>query len=173
MTVHLVVGLGVAMWGLVFLLLLGAMAMEADVERRWNEAWAEQWEQAHGGSIDALIGRLARQVERWRLGRRLLNLYLLAGFALLAALAAYQYARRPLSPAEFEEAFLFGLALFGLLLLPLRAGAEIGLGLVEAMHRQVRLAVGERIVIEFKREIGRVPKPTKAPAKKADETPAK
>ena len=70
MTVHLVVGLGVAMWGLVFLLLLGAMAMEADVERRWNEAWAEQWEQAHGGSIDALIGRLARQVGRWRLGRR-------------------------------------------------------------------------------------------------------
>lgn len=164
----MVIVLGLVVWGGVFVCLLAAMAIEADVERRWDESWALSWEESHGGSIDPLIERLTRQVERWRGAKRLCSLYLTFGVAALAAVALFQYRPGILDAEPFRDAMLFGLGLVGLLLLPLRVVCEIGLGLVETMHRQIRSAVGERILIEAKQELTELPK-LKKKKKKAEE----
>lgn len=172
MSSQMVVVLGLAVWGGVFVCLLVAMAIEADVERRWDESWALSWEQGHGGSIDPLLERLAKQEERWRGANRLCTLYLVLGVAALAVVAFFQYRSGILDAVPFRDAMLFGLGLVGLLLLPLRVVCEIGLGLVETMHRQLRNAVGERILIEAKQELTQLPKPKKEKKKAEEPEPA-
>ncbi len=54
----MVVALGLVVWAAVFVCLLAAQAIEADVERRWDEAWMIGWENRRGTSIDELIERL-------------------------------------------------------------------------------------------------------------------
>ncbi len=172
MSEQLIVVLGLLVWGTVFVCLLAAMAIEADVERRWDEAWALDWEKRHGASIDELIERLAQQARRWRLAKRLLSMYLVVGLVALVVLGVFQYQRwLTLSPDAFRGAMLFGVALIGLLLLPFRVVCEIGLGLVEGMHRQVRNAVGERVVISSRQEIDEIPKPTKGKEKEKAKEP--
>ncbi len=161
MSMNLAIGLGVGIWAIVFVFLLISLAVSADVERRWDETWAIEWEKRNGASIDVLLGRLSQQVSRWRLGRRLLNIYLWLGVLALAAVAALQLSRWPMSAAAFRDVMVFGLALVGLILLPFRFACEIGLGLVEGMYRQARAATGERLVVEGGREIDAVPKEPK------------
>ncbi len=162
---QLALALGVVAWSVVFIFLLASLAIAADVERRWDESWVLDWEQRTGLSVDVLIDRLGGQVSRWRLGRRLLTIYLLAGIAALVLLAALQFNRWAMTATTFRDVMLFVLAIVGLILLPLRVSAEIGLGLVEGMYRQVRRAVGERIVIESRAELTEIPRPPKPKGK--------
>lgn len=171
----LLAALAVVVWGGVFVLLLVSIAVQTDVERRWDEPWAVEWERSHGRPIDDLIDRLARQVDGFRSARRLLNLYLLLVIGAILALIVAQYRVWILPAAAFSGVLLFGMALLGLLFLPLRVAAEIGEGVVEGMHRQVRTACGERLVIRSAREVAGPPgrkKPEKPAPKKPAETPA-
>ncbi len=161
MTPQAIMTLGVAVWGLVFLALLAALAVESDVERRWDEAWAIDWEARTGRQIDELIDSLAGQVRAWRLARRLLSLYLAASCIALVVLAVWQARSSALAPDVFRGVMIFGGAITGFLFLPLRVATEIGLGLVEGMHRQARVASGERLVIRSKRELDAYPRPVK------------
>lgn len=161
MTPQAVVTLGVAVWGAVFLALLVALAIETDIERRWNEAWALDWERRHDRPIDELIDSLAGQVRAWRLARRLLTIYVVLALVALVGLGAWQARGAALAPDAFRGVMIFGGAIAGFLFLPLRVAAEIGLGLVEGMHRQARQASGERIVIRSERELDALPKPVK------------
>lgn len=157
---------------MVFILLLASIAIQSDIERRWDEPWAVEWERLHGRPIDELIDRLARQAGGFRTARRLLNLYLVIVLGALAALVVAQY-RLWLMPADaFTGLLLFGTGLLTLLFLPLRVAAEIGAGLVEGMHRQVRQACGERLVISSARELAGPPRRVKPAARKPAEIPA-
>lgn len=168
----LLAALAVLIWGIVFVLLLASIAIQTDVERRWDEAWALEWERVNGRPIDELIDRLAGQIAGFRTARRLLNLYLLVILGSLGLLLAAQI-RIWIMPAEaFAGLMLFGAGLLGLLFLPLRVASEIGSGLVEGMHRQVRQACGERLVISSRRELDGPPRPPKPVKKKPAETPA-
>jgi len=168
----LLAALAVLVWGVVFVLLLASIAVQTDVERRWDEAWALEWERTNGRPIDALIDRLARQLDGFGTARRLLNLYLLIILGALAALVTAQY-RVWLMPVEsFTGLLQFGLGLLALIFLPLRVAAEIGAGVVEGMYRQVRTACGERLVISSARETDGTPRPPKPVKKKPAETPA-
>lgn len=167
--------IGIAVWGAVFLLLLVALAVEADVERRWNEDWALEWERVRGKPIDELIDTLAAQHAGWSRARSLLTWYLLLALGALGAVAWLQWQHELMLPATFERALLVAAAVVGLLILPARVVAEIGLGIVEGMHRQARFAAGERLVINSKEEIDHYPKPEKPgkkPAAPAGEAPA-
>ncbi len=168
--------IGLAVWAGVFLLLLVALAIEADVEKRWNEDWAFGWEQARGKPIDELIETLARQHAAWRRARSILSWYVLLALGLIGAAAFVQWQHEVMLPDTFERAMLLGAAVLALLALPARVVAEIGTGIVEAMHRQARFAAGERIVIHSKEELYALPKPGKPGKKKepaaAGEAPA-
>lgn len=169
MNAQIAVAVGLVVWGCVFACLLAAQAFEADVERRWNQAWILDWERRRGATVDDLIERLAGQVRGWRKATRLLNVYLGLGVVALAGVAALEYWREILSPAEFRSAMLFGVALIGFFLLPLRIFSEVGLGLVECMYRQVRRAMDERVVIEAREEIDELPRPGKPGKKKTEQ----
>ena len=150
--------LGVLIWGGMLVMLLVSIAVQTDIERRWDEAWAIDWETRNGKPIDGMIDDLARQLAGFTSARRLLNLYVFIVVAALGGLAVAQF-RLWLMPADaFAELLKFGLALLVLLFLPLRVGAEIGLWLVDGMYRQVRQAVGERLVITSKQELDKLPK---------------
>lgn len=168
----LLAALAVVVWSIVFVLLLASIAIQTDIERRWDEPWALAWEQANGRSIDELIDRLARQLDGFRSARRLLNLYLFLVLAALLALMVAQYRVWLMPAGAFAGVMLFGLALLGLLFLPLRVVAEIGAGVVEGMHRQVRQACGERLVITSVREMDGPPVRRKPAPKKPPEPPA-
>ncbi len=161
MNVHLAIALGVAAWGTVFLFLLASIAVSADVERRWDENWVMSWEGRNNSSIDVLLDRLSSQADKWRLGRRLLSIYIGVGVLILAGLAVLQYKDWVMTAATFRELMLLGLGLVGLVLLPVRVACEIGLSLLEGMRRQARKATGERIVIESESEVSEIPKPAK------------
>lgn len=167
--------IGIAVWGAVFVLLLVALAVEADVEKRWHEDWALEWERVRGKPIDELIESLAGQLSVWRTSRSLLTWYLLLSIAAAGVIVFVQWQHELMLPATFERAMLIAASVVGLLMLPARVISEIGLGIVEGMHRQARAAAGERIVINSKEEIDAWPRPEK-PAKKptapAGEAPA-
>jgi len=168
----LLAALAVLVWGIVFVLLLASIAIQTDIERRWDEAWAVEWERVNGRPIDELIDRLAGQIAGFTTARRLLNLYLVIIIGALGVLLAAQI-RMWIMPADaFAGLMLFGAGLLGLLFLPLRVAAEIGAGLVEGMSRQVRQACGERLVISSRRELDGPPRPPKPAKKKPAETPA-
>jgi hypothetical protein len=162
---HLAIALGVAAWGAVFLFLLVSIAIAADVERRWDENWVMNWEERNHGSIDVLLDRLSNQAAKWRLGRRLLNIYIGAGVLGLALLAFLQYKDWAMTAASFREVMLLGLAPIGLVLLPVRVACEIGLSLIDGMRRQARKVTGERIVVEAESEVSEIPKPAKGKPK--------
>jgi hypothetical protein len=168
----LLAAIAVIVWGVVFVLLLVSIAVQTDVERRWDEAWAIEWERVNERPIDELIDRLARQMSGLQTARRLLTLYLLIALGALAALLIAQYRVWLMPAGAFSGLMLFGLALLGLLFLPLRVAAEIGSGVVEVMYRQVRVACGERLVISSVREMDGPPRPAKPVKKKPAETPA-
>lgn len=168
--------IGIAVWGAVFVLLLVALAVEADVEKRWNEDWAVEWERIRGKPIDDLIDGLSAQHAAWRKARSILTWYLLLAVAVAGAIAFLQWQHELMLPATFERAMLLSAAVVGLLMLPARVVAEIGLGIVEGMHRQARVAAGERLVIHSKEEIDGYPKPEKPgrkPPAPAGEAPAR
>lgn len=167
MNPNLLVAVSVLVWAVVFLCLIAATAVESDVERRWTEAWAIEWESRHGVPIDDLIDRLAGQAARWRTARRLLGFYVLLGLAGLAGVAALEWRGAPLSPPAFRSLMVFLAAITGLVFLPLRVLAEVGQGLVEGMYRQVRAATGEKLVIESRREIAELPRPERPKRVKA------
>jgi len=168
----LLAALAVLVWGVLFVLLLASIAIQTDIERRWDEPWALEWERINGRPIDELIDRLGRQMDGFRSASRLLNLYLLIVMAALIGLIVAQYRMWILPAGAFSGVLLFGVALLGLLFLPLRVAAEIGSGLVEGMHRQVRNACGERLVITSARELDGPPGRKKPVGKKPAETPA-
>jgi hypothetical protein len=169
---YLLAVFGIVAWGAVFISLLIAMAISADVERRWNTAWARGWEERNGKSIDELTERLARQTGAWRTAGRLMGVYLWLMIAALAVIALLQASRWIMSPDAFRNAMLFGGALVGLLMLPLKVVCEIGLGLLDGMHRQVRVAMDERIEIIPKSEIFEIPTPQKEKKGKKAPEPA-
>jgi hypothetical protein len=79
--------------------------------------------------------------------------------AAMGAVAFLQWRRWVFTAAGFKDLMLFGLGITGLVFLPLRVMAEIGLGLLEAMQRQVRESSGERLVIRSAEELDGPPKP--------------
>ncbi|MEK7474596.1 MAG: hypothetical protein AAB152_03075 [Candidatus Coatesbacteria bacterium] len=166
MNIRLLAVVAALVWGGVFALQLVAMWVVADIERRWNESWALEWERTHGKPIDELIEQLAGQIQGWRLARRLLNLYLVLAFVVIIALGVVQWQAWFMSGKDFAEFMRFLLAITGLLFMPLWAASAIGVGLAESMYRQVRVATGERIEITSAEEIEKYPKPER-PKKEA------
>jgi hypothetical protein len=174
MSLNLLAAVGIAVWGIVFVLLLAGMAIAADIERRWTAEWALGWEKRNMCSVDVLIDRLASQTRQWRTARKMLNLYVWLGLSVLAILGFFQYRRWIMDPVAFRSAMLFGLALVGLFLLPVRVVCEVGLGLVDAMYRQVRSATDDKLVIRSAGVIAYLPVPDgdkKAAKKKKAEEP--
>ncbi len=166
--------IGVAIWGGVFIFLLISLSVENDVARRWDEQWVTEWESRTGRPVDDLLDRLAHQISRWRMARRLATIYLIVTIVAFGALAAYQYKASFLTPEGFRVVLLVCGALLGLLLLPLAVSCEIGLNLVEGMRRHLRMTLGEKVVIHAKRELAVMPslkrelKEQKKKAKKAE-----
>jgi hypothetical protein len=161
---HVLALIAVVVWGAVFAFQLVAMWVCADIEKRWNEAWAIDWEKRNGRSIDELIEQTAGQIRAWRMARRLLNLYLVLAAVVIVAIGVVQWRGWVMSGPEFANLMRFLLGITGLLFAPMWAASWIGLALVESMYRQVRVATGERIEIASAGEIDRYPKPVK-PAK--------
>lgn len=162
----------VVVWGAVFAFQVVAMWVVADIEKRWNEAWAIDWEKRNGRPIDELIEQTAGQIKAWRKARRLLNLYLVLAMASMAAIAVVQWRGWVMSGPEFAGLMRFLLGITGLLFIPLWAASWIGVALVEAMYRQVRVATGERIEITSAGEVDRYPKPEKPKKEKQAAPPA-
>jgi len=154
-------------WGGVFVCQLVVMWVAADIEKRWNESWALEWERTHGRPIDELIEQIAGQIRGWRIARRLLNVYLVLAFAVMAAIVFVQWRGWVMSGPEFASFMRFLLAITGLFFMPLWAASWIGVATVENMYRQVRLATGERLEITSAGEYDRYPKPVKPKEPKA------
>jgi len=163
MNVHVLGVVAALVWGGVFALQLAAMWIQADIEKRWNEEWALEWERKHGRPIDELIEQIASQIRGWRVARRLLNVYLVLALAVMAVFAFIQWRGWVMGGPEFASLMRFLLGITGLLFVPLWAASWIGAGLVEAMYRQVRAATGERLEITSAGEYDRIPKPAKPP----------
>jgi hypothetical protein len=157
----LATALGVAIWGGVFVFLLIALAVENDVLHRWDEQWVAAWESRTGRPVDDLLERLAHQISRWRMARRLAFLYLVLGVVALGVAAAIQFRVSYLSPEGFRTVLFVCGAILGLLLFPLAVSCEIGLNLVEGMRRQLRMTLGEKVVIHSRQELTGIPKPGK------------
>jgi len=178
---RMVAGLGVIVWGGMFLLLLVVLAIETDLEKRWDRAWAEEWERRNGTSIDVLVARLDGQLLRAHSVGRALNWIIGALLFMMAGVAFLQFSRELLTPDGFKNVMFFGAVATGLVFLPLRAAAEVWLGLVRSMRRQVRVATDERLVVDRGTAVDEIPKlvpvkkkaepaaaaPTPAPAKPA------
>ncbi len=161
MTIYLIVAIGMAIWIAVFIFLIIALTVEADVTRRWDEQWAISWEQRTGRPVDDLLDRLAGQIRGWQTARRLAFFYLFICVVAVGILAGVQYFMPILSPDGFQKMMLLGGVMLVLLFIPLMATCEVGLNLVEAMRRQLRQALGEKVVINAKQEIRAIPKPKK------------
>jgi len=159
MTLNQLAMVGLVVWGLVFVLLVAGLAITADIERRWTAEWARDWEKRNDQSVDVLLERLTNQTTQWQTARKLLNLYVWLGLIVLVVLGFFQYRRWILDPVAFRSAMLFGLALVGLFFLPVRVICEIGLGVLDAMYRQVRIAADDRLVIRSAAEISEIPSP--------------
>jgi len=164
---------GLLVWGLVFVLLLAGMAVAADIERRWTTEWVRDWETRNNTSLDVFLDRIEGQTSQWRTARKLLNLYVWLGLIALVVLGFFQYRRWILDPAAFRSAMLFGLALVGLFFLPVRVVCEIGLGVLDAMHRQIRTAADDRLVIRSAAEIKEIPTPRQEKKEKEKEKKVK
>lgn len=151
--------------------LLIALAIESDVARRWDEQWVQAWEAQNARPVDDLLDRLSRQVQRWRTARRLAFIYLVASLLVFIAVAGIQYKMSIMGPDVFRIFLLAAAGMFGLLLLPLMVGCEIGLNLMESMRRHLRASLGEKVVIHSRHELGAMPKIKKEKEKK--DKPAK
>jgi len=173
-TYRMAAGLGVIVWGGLFLLLLVVLAIETDLEKRWDRAWAEEWERRNGTSIDVLVARLDGQLLKAHAAGRALNWVIGALLFMMAGVAFLQFSREILTPDGFKGAMFFGVMVTGLLFLPLRAAAEVWLGLVRSMRRQVRVATDERLVVERGTAVAEIPKlvPEKKKPAPAAQSPA-
>jgi hypothetical protein len=170
MNARLLAAIAALVWGGVFVVQLIAMWVVADIEKRWNESWALEWERTHGRPIDELIEQIAGQIQGWRLARRLLNLYLVLAFVVILAIGVVQWQAWVMSGPDFANFMRFLLVITGLLFMPLWAASWIGVSLAETMYRQVRLATGERLEITSAEEIEKYPKPER-PKKEAPAAP--
>jgi hypothetical protein len=157
MTLNQLALVGLVVWGIVFVLLVAGLAIVADIERRWTAEWARDWEKRNGTSVDVLLERLTNQTAQWQTARKLLNLYVWLGLIALVVLGFFQYRRWILDPVAFRSAMLFGLALVGLFFLPVRVICEVGLGVLDAMYRQIRVAADDQLVIRSAAEISEIP----------------
>jgi hypothetical protein len=156
--IYLAAGIGVAVWGAIFVFLMVTIAIEADIARRWDEQWVLGWEARTGRPVDDLLDRLSNQISRWRMARKFAMVWLVIGVIVMVGVAGIQYRMTLLSADGFKTLLLVGVALLGLLLLPLTVGCEIGLNLVEGMRRHLRMTLGEKVVIHSRRELSGMPR---------------
>jgi len=158
MNLYIAITLGVAIWGAVFVGLLMAVTVEADVSKNWNQQWVMNWEERTGRPVDDLLERLDRQIKGWHMARNMAFWYCAGAGLLLVVFSVFQFQTSILSPLGTRTIFMTGGTILGFLMLPLLVGCEIGLNLVESMKRHLRQALGEKLVITSRQELNEIPR---------------